>query len=200
MKILLFGGTFDPPHFGHIELLKSSIETVNPDKVVIMPTGIPPHKYAKAASAHIRLEMCKCFLNVFGNLQIDDEEIKRGGKSFTVDTVAYLQNKYKGAEIAMSLGSDMILMFHEWHKYEELLENVQIVVHCRASEDILPVQKYVQNLNSKGADVVIAKARIKEISSTEIREMVAQNSDISKLVPLHVEQCIKKHNIYSSEN
>ncbi len=198
-KILLFGGTFDPPHLGHIHILKSSILTVKPQKVVIMPTGIPPHKYAKAADAHFRLEMCKCFLSIFENTEIDEEEIKRVGKSYTSDTVNYLKSKYNNAKIAMSIGSDMLLMFHKWHEFEKLLESVQIVVHCRTSEDIMPAQKYVQELNENGADVIIANARIKEISSTEIRDMVERNEDITKLVPEMVLNCITENNLYKND-
>ncbi len=195
-KILLFGGTFDPPHFGHIQLLESSIDTVNPKKIIIMPTGVPPHKYDRAANAQIRMKMCECFFPVFEDLTIDDEEIKRGGKSFTIDTVEYLKKKYVNSKVYFSIGSDMLLSFHKWHRYEELLESASIVVHCRTSDDIEPVKDYVQNLNKNGANILIASARIKEVSSTQIRDMVRENEDVSRFVPQNVIEIIKENNLY----
>ena len=72
MKLLLFGGTFDPPHKGHIRLLQSAIDAVQPDKVVVMPAGIPPHKAASATPASLRLTMCQCFVPLHPDLTVSD--------------------------------------------------------------------------------------------------------------------------------
>ena len=82
MKLLLFGGTFDPPHNGHVHLLQNAIAAVRPDRVVVMPAGTPPHKAASATPARWRLEMCRCFLPLHENLVVSDWEIKRAGKSY----------------------------------------------------------------------------------------------------------------------
>ena len=77
-KLILFGGTFDPPHMGHMALLRAAIDTVHPDSVLVMPTGTPPHKGGHHADARVRLAMCRCFLPLFGQMVISDEEIVRG--------------------------------------------------------------------------------------------------------------------------
>ena len=86
-KIILFGGTFDPPHNGHMTLLAGAIEAVRPDLVLVEPAGTPPHKRAGGTSAAHRLAMCECFRPLFPELVLDTTEIARGGKSYTIDTV-----------------------------------------------------------------------------------------------------------------
>ena len=98
-KVLLFGGTFDPPHNGHVHFLKSAIRAARPDRVVVMPACIPPHKAASATPAALRLAMCECFRPLFPALEVSDWEIRQGGKSYTIDTVKMLEEKYPGASV-----------------------------------------------------------------------------------------------------
>lgn len=93
-KIILFGGTFDPPHNGHMTLLAGAIEAVRPDLVLVEPAGTPPHKRAGGTSAAHRLAMCECFRPLFPELMLDTTEIARGGKSYTIDTVRQMNARY----------------------------------------------------------------------------------------------------------
>ena len=86
-RIIVFGGTFDPPHNGHVTLLENAVRAVKPDKVLVIPTGVPPHKNGGNTPAAVRLEMCRCFMSVFPKVQLDETEIHRAGKSYTVDTL-----------------------------------------------------------------------------------------------------------------
>ena len=135
MKLLLFGGTFDPPHNGHMRLLQSAIDAVQPDKVMVMPAGVPPHKAASATPASLRLTMCQCFAPLHPDLVVSDWEIGRGGKNYTIDTVRMLEERYPGAEIFLSVGSDMLTTFTQWREWQSLLEKTTLVVQSRYSGD-----------------------------------------------------------------
>ncbi len=196
-KLLLLGGTYDPVHNGHILLLKEAIKKIAPTRVVIMPTGIPPHKQKNNTSSNLKLKMCECFLSLHENIIIDDAEIKRGGKSYTSDTIKYLKTKYSNAQIFISIGSDMLLIFRQWNNYKFILQNATIVVHCREFEDSEKLENYADSLIEEGANIIIVNADIVEISSTQIREMVKNGQSISNLVPPLVESIIKEHNLYN---
>ena len=135
MKLLLFGGTFDPPHNGHVHLLQNAIAAVRPDRVVVMPAGTPPHKAASATPARWRLEMCRCFLPLHENLVVSDWEIKRAGKSYTVDTLAMLRREYPDAELFLCMGSDMLTSFTEWRDWQTILKSAALVVQSRTEGD-----------------------------------------------------------------
>ena len=106
MRVLLYGGTFDPPHEGHINLLRSAAQAVQPDRTILMPAGVPPHKAASATPAPLRLAMCRCFVQAWPGVQISDWEISRKGKSYTIDTVRMLGQRYPGARLYLCVGGD----------------------------------------------------------------------------------------------
>lgn len=199
-KLILFGGTFDPPHEGHCALLKAAIETVQPSLVLVMPTGIPPHKAAGHTDAALRLAMCTCFLPLFSPMLLDETEILRAGKSYTLDTVHTLQQRYPKAAIYLPMGSDMLLYFQKWYGWQALLASVTLVVQCRKNEDIAPVRACVEELKKQGGKILFTKGEIETISSTEIREKAAHGQDISALVPPNVAQIIAQHHLYQEEN
>ena len=168
-KIILFGGTFDPPHNGHMTLLAGAIEAVRPDLVLVEPAGTPPHKRAGGTSAAHRLAMCECFRPLFPELVLDTTEIARGGKSYTIDTVRQMNARYPGAQLYFPMGSDMLLWFRNWAAYRELLRRVVLVAHLRTGEDAAPVREYAAGLAAEGGTVLFAKAPVFPVSSTEVR-------------------------------
>ena len=91
MKALLFGGTFDPPHAGHMNNLRAAMQAVQPDVVLVMPAGIPPHKHASATPGELRLAMCECFKALGPQVQVSQWEVDRAGRSYTYNTVSMLQ-------------------------------------------------------------------------------------------------------------
>lgn len=195
-RILLFGGTFDPPHNGHMELLRGAVDAARPDLVVVEPAGMPPHKHASATPAGIRLSMCQCFLSVAESVLLDDTEILRGGKSYTLDTVHEMHRRYPDAELFFSMGSDMLLSFRQWHGYRELLQKMTLVVHSRRGEDVEPLRAFAQILEQEGGRVLFAPARILELSSTQIRAKVKRGEALSGLVPVEVEKMIDWYGLY----
>ena len=196
-KIILFGGTFDPPHNGHMTLLAGAIEAVRPDLVLVEPAGTPPHKRAGGTSAAHRLAMCECFRPLFPELVLDTTEIARGGKSYTIDTVRQMNARYPGAQLYFPMGSDMLLWFRNWAAYRELLRRVVLVAHLRTGEDAAPVREYAAGLAAEGGTVLFAKAPVFPVSSTEVRALAAKGRPLDGLVPESVAAYIARHHLYT---
>ena len=130
MKVLLYGGTFDPPHNGHLNNLRAAAARVQPDKVVVMPAGLSPFKQKTSASGALRLEMCSCFhaleedADTIPQLEVSGWEIEQaaaGNRNYTVLTVEKLARDYPGAQLYLAIGSDMLLSFDGWHRWQDIL-------------------------------------------------------------------------------
>ncbi len=195
-RIILFGGTFDPPHRGHMTLLAGAIACVQPHLVLIEPAGTPPHKQAGHTPAAHRLAMCECFLPLLSPMQIDETEIQRGGKSYTIDTVRTMNARWPDARIYFPMGSDMLLWFRNWVAYRELLGRMTIVAHVREDEDAAPVRACAETLRAEGGTVLFAKAPVFPVSSTQLRAMAARGEPLDGLVPAPVAEYIQTHHLY----
>ena len=121
MKTLLYGGTFDPPHNGHMNNLRAALALVQPNRALVMPAGTPPHKHASATPAELRLQMCACFTALSPAVQVSDWEIRRGGRSYTVHTLEWLRGQDPDGALYLCVGSDMLLSFDGWHRWEDVL-------------------------------------------------------------------------------
>lgn len=198
-RIILFGGTFDPPHNGHMTLLSGAIEAVRPDRVIVEPSGTPPHKRAGDTPARHRMAMCECFRPLFDGLVIDDTEILRAGKSYTIDTVRTMNERFPGAQLYFPMGSDMLLWFRNWVAYQELLRRVVIVAHLRAGEDAGPMRAYAEGLCAEGGRVLFAQAPVFPVSSTELRDRAARGEPLDGLVPESVAAYIARHGLYQAK-
>ncbi|MCL2512296.1 MAG: nicotinate (nicotinamide) nucleotide adenylyltransferase [Oscillospiraceae bacterium] len=169
MRIGVLGGSFNPPHNGHIYLGERATSGLALDIIYIIPAFIPPHKDADGlAPAADRLNMCRLAFPA-GKYTVSDMEIARKGKSFTIDTVKTIKNEYPGAEIFLIIGSDMMSSFDTWYKYKEILGLCTVF---DVSRDNMPV------------------------SSTMIREKIKGGGDISSLVPKKVEAYIEERRLY----
>lgn len=169
MKLLLFGGTFDPPHKGHINLLKAAVAAVRPDKVLVMPAGIPPHKAASATPGEIRMEMCSCFKSCHPNVEISGWEIARGGKSYTVNTLEMLREQYPQAELYLSVGSDMLTTFTTWRSWQHILQLAVLVVQSRSPGDEAELEQAAKQLEQEGGKIMFTTAPAVEMASSDIR-------------------------------
>ena len=120
--LIFFGGTFDPPHIGHKEMLLAARNAYPNAHITVMPTFLPPHKQTfYAASAADRLNMCKIAFGDVKNVAISDYEIKKQGKSYSFETLAYLKNEYPDKEILFLMGTDMMKSFGSWKNPQEIL-------------------------------------------------------------------------------
>ncbi len=169
-KIGIYGGSFDPPHKGHKLLAENLASVCEAEKVIIIPTALSPFKNSSSATAEDRLNMCKLFFEE-ALFQISDMEIKRGGKSYTVETLRQIKKENPDAELFLFMGDDMLLSFDKWYKYKEILEIVTIVCACRTKnlQELSNMKEFVKNVLKAEDRVIICESVPFEISSTEIR-------------------------------
>ena len=175
MKIAIYGGTFNPPHRGHVESLQAVYEQAKPDRVLVIPASIPPHKELAAGSpdAEERLELTRLAFKELPYAEVTDMELTRTGKSYTSDTVAELLSKYPDAELMLAMGTDMFLSFETWHEYRYLIDNVTMLVFARREGEDEKIFKYGEYLESKyGAKINYIMHDPLPISSSEIRRLL----------------------------
>ena len=196
MKLLLFGGTFDPPHLGHMNLLRGAMQAVQPDLTSVMPAGVPPHKAASMTPGVWRYEMCACFRALEkecgGRIEISDWEIHRQGRNYTIDTVTMLEQKYPGAELYLSVGSDMLLTFTEWRRWPELLQKATLVVESRCEGDMGALHRAARALSAEGGRIVFSQAKALPMASSDIRAGKAP----AGALPPETEQIAGKYHLY----
>ncbi len=201
-KIGIFGGTFNPPHSGHLRLAEAFAKEMDFDKILVIPTFVPPHKKSsQLASCEDRLNMCRlAFTNPI--FEINDIEINRGGKSYTYDTLLQLKEQYKDAEFSLIIGSDMFLSFHEWHRAEDIFKMCNICATVREdSEKLSDLHKYAKSHFPKQAEklkLVLIDFDPIEVSSTQLRQMLNDGLDISELVPKEVVKYIEDRGLYNA--
>ena len=170
-RVGIFGGTFNPPHVGHIEAAKAFVKKAELDILIIMPAFIPPHKeYISSVNCNERLEMCKIAFKNVDKAQVSDLEISRGGKSYTYLTLQELSDDE--SELFFLCGTDMILSMDTW-KCPEIIFSLSNICYIRRESDA----KFTELIDQKcklynekfGANVIPIDADVIEISSSEIR-------------------------------
>ena len=173
MRIVIYGGSFNPPHIGHVAAAQSVYEELKPDKFLIIPTNMPPHKAMEENSPQPmeRLEMCALAFGDIPGVEISDMEIRREGKSYTAFTIEELRQDYPDDEICLVMGTDMFLSFRSWYRYQYLLDNCTLAVLSREAYDNYEIEQYKAELErDHAANVVIIPHQVLPMSSTEIRE------------------------------
>lgn len=177
-RIAVYGGSFDPPHKGHKLLAQNLAEICGAEKVIIIPTALSPFKETSGATAADRYEMCRLAFNE-PLFEVSDIEINRGGKSYTVDTVAEVKKLYPDAQIYLFMGDDMFLSFDRWYEYEKIAEMCVLVTACRTLdiEKLGKMKDYSENvLGLYENRVIFSESTPIEISSTEIRNNIKRGS------------------------
>ena len=171
MKIAILGGTFDPPHLGHLILAETVLKELNYDKVLFIPSKIPPHKNISGeVSDEDRLNMLKLSIEDDKRFSFDDYELKSEGISYSIKTLNYLYQNYNiDGKIALIIGADLIKDFHKWKEPEKISELTNIVAVNREENDNLDKE----NIEKYNIKIIIAP-RI-DISSTLIRERIKKN-------------------------
>lgn len=185
-KIAIIGGTFDPIHIGHLQVISEVAKRF--EKVIVIPTGNPWLKdHTPIASGEQRVAMAQIAvnsLNLDEKVQVSAIEVKRPGPSYAIDTVNELSKIYPDCQFTLVLGSDAASNLNRWHRSEELQKLVDLLVVKRAGVD-----------SSSFDEIEIAAP---DLSSTQIRDKVANSADISELVIPTVASFIKEHHLYGS--
>ena len=192
IKIGIFGGTFNPPHLGHVRLVNEAADRISADKVMIIPSCIPPHKMAgKLASGKERMEMCR--LAFAGErFEISSIELDRGDKSYTVETLRELKKIYPGSELFFIIGSDMLETFTRWYCWEEILTLATICAASREDGFRADLSIYTPEQREK---ILFLDIEPFEVSSTQIRVEVAKNGTSGLIAP-DVLKYIKENGLY----
>ena len=166
-RIGIYGGTFNPPHIGHIRAAEYALEQLGLDKLILIPTCLPPHKELAQTTAEPeqRLQMLRLCAKAPG-IEVCDMELSRGGVSYSVDTVLQLRKQYPDGQLILLMGSDMFAIFQQWKDYTTILRNAALGVFCRGDKgerEILARQKEL--LEEEGATVFLIENPVGNISS-----------------------------------
>ena len=196
-KTAIFGGTFNPFHLGHLKLMDEVILTVSPDRLIVVPAHIPPHKQSEELmSDSDRLEMCR--LAVFGRpgVEVSDFEILKGGKSYTVYTLEHFHKINPEDELYLAMGSDMFISFHKWYRSERMAELATIVCNCRDEADRERISEAKSRIENSGGRCLLTECTPLVCSSTDIRRRLSENKPIDSLVPATVAEYIERKGLY----
>jgi nicotinate-nucleotide adenylyltransferase len=187
VRIGLFGGTFDPPHIGHLIVAQDAADALGLDLVLFVPAGIPPHKRDRPISAaEVRLAMTRAAVSGEARFAPDDRELRRPGPSYTVDTLAELRAEQPDAQLFLLVGADQYLDLHTWRRAGEIRHYCQVAVLERGGEGQEP---------AAANDAHVPVTRI-DISGSEIRARISTGRSIRFLVTPDVEQIIRTHGLY----
>ena len=198
MKIGVYGGSFNPPHLGHFVAAVSGAKFLGLDRLFLIPAGIPPHKEMDMpVDGKARLEMCRLAFGGMEGVCVSDMEINRQGRSYTVDTLRELSGEDR--RLFLLCGTDMMLTLGQWRNPEEIFRLSYPVYIRRDSDrslDPLIVEKITEYNNRFGKVVRRIVADPIELSSSDVRNLLAQGKSVSHLIPSAVERYIKDNHLY----
>ena len=195
-KIAILGGSFDPVHKGHLLLLQGAGRAAGADKLFFIPAADPPHKPdAKLAAFADRLEMCRLAARDIG-AQVTEMEAKRGGKSYTVDTLRELREQYPNDRLLLVCGSDMFLTLQQWRNPEGIFALAEILAVARAGESDQIMRNQKAFLEKMGARFRIVSLSIPPWSSTEIRKFLREGKSAAHMLPPAVADYIQAQGLY----
>lgn len=199
MNIGIYGGTFDPPHWGHITAARAAMEQLGLDKLVLIPDRVPPHKALPegSASPEQRLEMAALATVELGKrAEVSDRELRRSGPSYTSDTLAALRREHPEDTLWLLMGSDMFLSLQTWHAPERIMELARIAPFSREAEDesaAFAAQK-ARLEREYGAQIqIVQNQEVRELSSTEVRAALAAGRGSDLLPPAVYGYVLREH-------
>lgn len=212
MKVGIFGGSFNPPHMGHINALTTVQKKAGLDKVFVIPSSQSPLKTPiEGPTPEQRLDMVKLALKGFGNqFEVDDQEIKRGGTSYTIDTLKSYSKQYKADDLYLILGADHLETFDSWKDYKQILKEVNLIIATRpgfeipSSKEKLPryIQEFILEYDfnfvelTTGRNLQFIRLQDVDVSASELRKKIRSGRPVEKFLPLSVESYIKEKNLY----
>ena len=189
MNIGIYGGTFDPPHVGHVTAARAAMEVLGLDKLVLVPDAQPPHKALPegGAAPRQRYDMAVLATAALGKrAEVSDMELRRSGVSYTADTLAALREQYPDDTLYLLMGSDMFLSLHNWRRPEAIMAMAHIAPFSREAEDESAAfaAQSARLEREFGAQVtVVPNPQVVELSSTEVRAALAQGGGEDLLPP-----------------
>jgi nicotinate-nucleotide adenylyltransferase len=202
----IFGGTFDPIHYGHLRTFAQVHRQIRFDKALFIPAATPPHRNAPVATAAQRLAMLRLALNEYPEFAIDERELHRQGPSYTVDTLQSLRDDYDGYALCLIIGLDAFLGLNTWHRWQDIPTLAHVVVMQRPgwkADNRLPdwcwQTKFenIDTLRGQPAGVLcMSEVDPIDISASAIRAKLKCNEDIAGLLPDTVKQYLLENKLY----
>lgn len=201
MNIAIYGGSFNPPHLGHHEAAKTAAAALKPDRFLIIPDNIPPHKEmcAGSPSAEERFEMCRIAFADIENAELCDMELRREGRSYTYQTIEALREDYPNDELTLIVGTDMFESFDTWRNAEYLMRECTIAALTRENGDDTKLYEKAEFLaRNYGAKVELIPHRPLPMSSSEIRDGLKNRACADRLSD-ELYSFIIKHRFYDAK-
>ena len=211
-KIGIFGGTFDPIHYGHLRPALEILDALSLDTMLFIPAGQPPHRRAPSAGSDLRLAMVRAAVQGEPRFQVDDRELKRSGPSYMADTLAELKRDYPGAALVLVLGTDAFLGLPGWERWREIFDHAHVAVAHRpgwwlqAEGELAALLAERFDADARRAlarpagSILLRPVTQLEISSTRIREEAAAGRELRYLVPDAVRELILNSACYRKES
>ena len=197
MLTAIFGGTFNPLHIGHYEILRALNEDPNIGKILLMPDAVPPHKKPDyLPDDDTRIEMCRIAAGDFEKCEVSLIEFQRSSKSYTYDTVKILKHQFPDTDFAFVMGGDMLISFGKWYKYSELIKMLTFIVFTRASEPCEEFDSAVRRFESEGMRLILKENVIPEISSTQLRKNIDAGREF---LPDRIYEFLKRRGVYEKQ-
>ena len=195
----IYGGTFSPPHIGHIHAAKTFYDAIQPSKLLIIPSFIPPHKEVETPiDGEDRLAMCELAFSSIPNTVVSDIELVRKGKSYTADTLTALKEQFGECKLAFLLGTDMMLTLDSWYRPDLIFSLCDL--YCIRREDDGATFEQIEMKNKAyqdtyGKQVTIISAPAIEVSSSELRSILRDGRE-TDLIPAMVIAYIQSRGLY----
>ena len=199
-RIGIYGGTFNPPHIGHIQAAKQAVTALGLTKLLIIPDHIAPHKAMPAGSPtpQQRLEMLRLAVGDCAQIEVSDLELNREGISYTFETVQALKAQYPGAELVLLMGTDMFLSFQNWRSPDIILKNAVLGVFYRGDKgEAAAIEAKKAEMERQGARIELVKNEIIHISSTQMRRLLAFRC-AGAFLPEGVLEYIRENRLYDT--
>lgn len=197
-RIGIFGGTFNPPHIGHIQAAQQAITALGLSRLLLIPDRIAPHKQLpeNSPTPEQRLDMLRIAAADCPQIQVSDIELCREGVSYTVETVTALKKLYPRAELVLLMGTDMFLSFDSWKNARKILKNTTLGVFCRGEKnEETAIKEKRSELQRQGAKVELVKNDVIPISSTQMRRLLAFHC-ADAFLPAGVGDYIRENGLY----
>ncbi len=201
-KIILFGGSFDPIHCGHIIVAESVAKQIGADKVVFIPARRSPHKELfPSAGNKARLDMISIAISAENTFQVSDCELNRPDPSYTIDTIRFFRQTYPDdTQFYWLIGADMLAELPKWHKICNIIDECDLSVMDRGGVDAPDITALEGLIGSERAEKLrknMISTPLEEVSSTEIRAKLARGQDVSELLDAGVLTYIRENRLYS---
>ena len=199
-RIGIYGGTFNPPHTGHIQAAKQAVEALGLSKLLVIPDRIAPHKVmpGNSATPQQRLDMLRIALKDSTGIEVSDIELNREGPSYTYETILQLRQTYPEARLVLLMGTDMFLSFHTWRNPQIILENAMLGVFYRGEKgEAAAIEARKAEMEAAGAEVVLVKNTVINISSTQMRRLLAFRC-AGEFLPEGVLDYVRENRLYDT--